>query len=232
MWHPSPVVVCRYLDIKKNIFPRFFFVANTALLHILSNGNDPPAIMPHLGSCFDAMCDLRLVASQPAPPPKPPQGDSDDEAPPVVEPLKDTATAMVAKDGEMVELFAKYTITGAVETWLNQLVAVMQDTLKQELDNSMDAAAAWESDMPRETWLYSYPAQIVLLASQVHWTEESESALEECVLAACVAAPLRAGCSPTPRHVTVPGLKRVRRTRSASTWTCACLAWRRSFARC
>ena len=172
----------RYLDIKKNIFPRFFFVANTALLHILSNGNDPPAIMPHLGSCFDAICDLRLVASKPAPPPKPTSGDSDEEdAAPVVEPLKDTATAMVAKDGEIVELFAKYTISGAVETWLNQLVDVMQDTLKQDLDNSMDAAAAWESDMPRETWLYSYPAQIVLLASQVHWTEESESALEEYV---------------------------------------------------
>ena len=169
-----------YLDVKKNIFPRFYFVANTALLHILSNGNDPPAIMPHLGSCFDAIADLRLVASKPPPPaPEFSPVDSDDEAPPPPEALKDTATAMIAKDGEIVDLFVKYEISGAVEQWLNQLVAVMQDTLKQELDNSMDAAAAWESDMPRETWLYSFPAQIVLLASQVHWTEESESALEE-----------------------------------------------------
>jgi len=38
-----------YLDKKKKIFPRFYFVSNVALLDILSNGNNPPKIMPYLG---------------------------------------------------------------------------------------------------------------------------------------------------------------------------------------
>jgi dynein heavy chain len=38
-----------YLDTKKKIFPRFYFVSNVALLDILSNGNNPPKIMPYTG---------------------------------------------------------------------------------------------------------------------------------------------------------------------------------------
>ena len=37
-----------YLDTKKKIFPRFYFVSNVALLDILSNGNNPPRVMPYL----------------------------------------------------------------------------------------------------------------------------------------------------------------------------------------
>jgi dynein heavy chain, axonemal len=39
-----------YLDTKKKIFPRFYFVSNVALLDILSNGNNPPRIMVRLAS--------------------------------------------------------------------------------------------------------------------------------------------------------------------------------------
>ena len=38
-----------YLDKKKKIYPRFYFVSNVALLDILSNGNNPPRIMPYTG---------------------------------------------------------------------------------------------------------------------------------------------------------------------------------------
>jgi dynein heavy chain len=43
-----------YLDTKKKIFPRFYFVSNVALLEILSNGNAPRKIMPFLGACARA----------------------------------------------------------------------------------------------------------------------------------------------------------------------------------
>lgn len=39
-----------YLDIKKKIFPRFYFVSSVALLDMLANGTNPPKIMPYL-SC-------------------------------------------------------------------------------------------------------------------------------------------------------------------------------------
>ena len=52
-----------YLEVKKNIFPRFYFVSNAALLDILSNGNNPSKIMPHIGSVFDGIAELELVHS-------------------------------------------------------------------------------------------------------------------------------------------------------------------------
>lgn len=45
----SPALVCAPQKI------RFYFVSNAALLDILSNGNDPPKIQPHLGSVFDGI---------------------------------------------------------------------------------------------------------------------------------------------------------------------------------
>lgn len=41
---------------------RFYFVSNAALLDILSNGNDPPKIQPHLGSVFDGTESLEFSA--------------------------------------------------------------------------------------------------------------------------------------------------------------------------
>ncbi|CAN0430455.1 unnamed protein product, partial [Discosporangium mesarthrocarpum] len=66
-----------YLDMKKNVFPRFFFVSNAALLDILSNGNNPPKIQargpsgygPHLGSVFDGIGSLEF--------PKPDQSEAE-----------------------------------------------------------------------------------------------------------------------------------------------------------
>merc|ERR1711871_127875 len=44
-----------YLDQKKKIFPRFYFVSNVALLDMLANGTNPPRIMKYLGDCYDAL---------------------------------------------------------------------------------------------------------------------------------------------------------------------------------
>ena len=47
-----------YLDMKKKIFPRFYFVSNPSLLDILSNGNNPPKIMPYVSDCYDSISTL------------------------------------------------------------------------------------------------------------------------------------------------------------------------------
>lgn len=154
-----------YLDAKKKLFPRFYFVSNAALLDILSNGKNPTAVMPHVGACFDAIRALELKPSS-----EPEEGK---------EPVFDSAAAMLAKDGEVVPFMAPYLIHGAVEVWLGALVSVIQDNLKEELYRALDSAGSWESDQPREEWVANYPAQIALLASQIVWTEETEGVLED-----------------------------------------------------
>merc|ERR1719188_273101 len=44
-----------YLEQKKKAFPRFYFVANQALLDILSNGNRPLKVAEYLGDIFDGV---------------------------------------------------------------------------------------------------------------------------------------------------------------------------------
>merc|ERR1719188_2587529 len=44
-----------YLEQKKKAFPRFYFVANQALLDILSNGNKPLKVAEYLGDIFDGI---------------------------------------------------------------------------------------------------------------------------------------------------------------------------------
>ena len=60
---------------------------------------------------------------------------------------------------------------GAVENWLNELVRFMQETLTEVLDASMTATAAWDLDKPREELVFTVPAQIAVMTSQIIWTE-------------------------------------------------------------
>jgi dynein heavy chain len=161
-----------YLEVKKTIFPRFYFVSNAALLDILSNGNNPPVIMLHIGSVFDGIGDmeLSLSATQRQAMKEDPEGSP---GPP------EAARSMVSKDKEVVPFPAPFECRGAVENWLNELVKYMQLTLKNVLSTSMNDAASWDVVKTREEWVSSVPAQIALLTTQIMWTEEVEDALEE-----------------------------------------------------
>jgi dynein heavy chain len=67
-----------------------------------------------------------------------------------------------------------------VEEWLNGLLRTMKATLRYVTEIALETAANWEvGDVPRHVWLENYPAQVVLLASQIFWTEEVEGSLDE-----------------------------------------------------
>ena len=150
-----------YLDTKKKIFPRFYFVSNVALLDILSNGNNPPRVMPYVGDSFDSIADVRFD-------------------PPALEGgVRNVATHMISKDGETVPFYRPFVITGAVERWLNELTVMQQDSLRFILEAAIESAVNWEVEKPRHLWLEDYPAQAVLVGSQVYWTEETQAALDE-----------------------------------------------------
>jgi dynein heavy chain len=162
-----------YLEIKKGFFPRFYFVSNAALLDILSNGNCPAKIMPHIGSVFDGIGDLELCYTAA-------QAKVIKDEPESNPGAMEGARAMVSKDRETVAFPWIFEMKGAVESWLNDLVKNMQMTLKGVLAVSMTDALAWEDiNKPREEWVFNVPAQIALVTSQVIWTEEVEAALEE-----------------------------------------------------
>ncbi|RHY34017.1 hypothetical protein DYB32_001198 [Aphanomyces invadans] len=150
----------QYLDGKKDVFPRFYFVSNAALLDILSHGNDPLKIQPHLSDCFDGIRCLQFeeVTQWPL-----------------------TGVSATSKEGEIIVFPTPFLIAvgTAVELWLHDLLLVMQSTLRRIVQDALEASAAWGLEVARHAWVMDYPAQLSLLGSQIIWTEESEKALEE-----------------------------------------------------
>eukprot|EP00501_MAST-03F_sp_TOSAG23-6_P000341 GSMAST32.ASY1.ANO1.348.1 assembled CDS len=156
-----------YLDVKKNKFPRFYFLSNDVLLEILSNASDPSRVAEHLPACFTGIAGLLL--------------DITIERPPAARTLEMNAKRATAilEDRETIELQRSLKLSGAPESWLKSLDDLSKITLKDVLMKSHEKAASWDVDMSRQDWLFKFPAQIVLLAAQVYWTMETESVLDE-----------------------------------------------------
>lgn len=153
-----------YLEGKKAQFPRFYFVADQALVEILSNGNNPRKVDEYLADCFDGVKSMNLK----------PQDPSDKT------PMQ--GRGLLAKDGEYVPFDTPFTCIVPVENYLTGLEAKMQSTLADITIKAHETTEDWVDPDPkkqRENWLEGYCAQIALLATQIMWTEETARAFED-----------------------------------------------------
>ncbi|XP_078721925.1 dynein axonemal heavy chain 11 [Lampetra fluviatilis] len=143
--------LAEYLETKRLAFPRFYFVSAADLLDILSKGTQPQLVTRHLPKLFDSMADLRLEEADPE------QGRDGR-----------TALGMFSGEGEYVAFDGPCHCIGQVETWLGRLEGAMRETIRREI---AEAVAAHE-DKAREQWLFDFPAQPALAASQVWWATD------------------------------------------------------------
>ena len=93
----------QYLETKRMLFPRFYFVSDDDLLEILGQSKDPVQVQKHVKKCFEGIKFMDLV-------PPNTKGNKTYEA-----------KGMIAPDNESAEFVENIIIDGAVELWLAEL---------------------------------------------------------------------------------------------------------------
>ena len=130
-----------YLEEKRLIFPRFYFLANEDLLMILAQTKEPRAVQPHMDKCFEGI--QKVMFSE-----------------------NDEVYGMVSAEGEEVLFDGKVDVNegdkkGNVEKWMLEIENVMKRSLKKICKDSM----ATYTTTKRTDWVRQYPGQIVLAAN-------------------------------------------------------------------
>ncbi|CAL1541921.1 unnamed protein product [Lymnaea stagnalis] len=161
-----------YLESKRVIFPRFYFLSNDELLEILAQTRNPLAVQPHLRKCFDAISKLEFGIQAATEGKTTPE--LDDEAKAQEVHYTNDILAMISPEGEKVSLGKGLKARGNVEDWLGKVEEAMFASLRR----LCKAAIGDYERRPREEWVVSHSSQVVLTISQLQWCRDVTEILE------------------------------------------------------
>ncbi|KAB1265173.1 Dynein heavy chain 2; axonemal, partial [Camelus dromedarius] len=142
-----------YLETKRHIFPRFYFLSNDDLLEILGQSRNPEAVQPHLKKCFD---NIKLLRMQKVGGPS----------------SKREAVGMFSGDGEYVDFLHVVLLEGPVESWLGDVERTMRVTLRDLLRNCRLALKKFLNK--RDKWVKEWAGQsrLDVLREEKHLVQE------------------------------------------------------------
>ncbi|KAF1993187.1 dynein heavy chain [Amniculicola lignicola CBS 123094] len=148
-----------YLERERVSFPRFYFVGDEDLLEIIGNSNDTLRIAKHLRKMFAGISGLIT-----------------DE--------NGVITGFTSKEGEEVMMRKEVSLvkTPRINEWLGALELSMKTTLAEltiEAFQEYEELIAADVMDPEafNAYITKYPAQVVVLGTQVAWTSAVEKAL-------------------------------------------------------
>ncbi|XP_052794024.1 cytoplasmic dynein 2 heavy chain 1-like isoform X3 [Mya arenaria] len=139
-----------FLEEKRSLFPRFYFIGDDDLLEILGQSTNPNVIQTHLKKLFAGIHSVQF----------------DENCHHIM--------AMKSLEGEVVPLKRKVKIVPEVETWLGQLSDEMKNTLQEQLLQCLQDAKQSKGGLDPN----KYPSQILCLAEQIRFSQNCEVAIK------------------------------------------------------
>jgi dynein heavy chain 1 len=150
-----------YLETERSSFPRFYFVGDEDLLEIIGNSRDIRRVMKHLKKMFAGLSTLQL--------------DEDETA----------LLGFASREGEEVAFRQPILLKDfpKINDWLAKVESEMRLSLAQLLSQAVSELRGFfavGNDVSVDTllsWIDTYPAQLVVLAVQVAWTDLVETGI-------------------------------------------------------
>ncbi|KAG8349154.1 putative Dynein heavy chain N terminal region 2 domain1 [Trypanosoma vivax] len=154
-----------FLEDRRRVFPRFYFLSNDDLLEILGHTKDPAKVQPHLRKCFEGLYQLSLKTVR----------------------HRIVADAMLASDGETVAFTPPVQVEGLpVESWLRRVEIKMREMVQKRINATLDdlQKSVFDSNKPisrdsLKAWTERNEGQCIITASCINWTMLTENAIME-----------------------------------------------------
>lgn len=140
-----------YLDLKRRIFSRFYFISTEELLSILGSSRKD-CVQEHMIKMFDNIKCLSFAKAALG---------------------EHVATGMKSSEGEIMHFKSHVRTDGRVEDWMNEVLTEMRFS-----NRFMTKKAIFDygknKEMSRPDWIMMYQGMVCLAANQVWWTSEVE----------------------------------------------------------
>ena len=148
-----------YLERERSSFPRFYFVGDEDLLEIIGNSKNVSKLQKHFKKMFAGIASIVL---------------SEDEL---------FILGVSSKEGEVVDFSTAISLKEhpKINDWLSMIEQEMRNNLAQRLSAAVQEVKKFGGvDINSEeyvAWVDTFQAQLIVLASQVFWSERVEEAL-------------------------------------------------------